>query len=167
MTTGRTGIESVSLSPTRRIELRGDEDAILLVDADLPVRRLVDHPLLDRAGPIVHASLDSGDVSLLGRARGRRLFLVDANLQCQEVDLGLERLRHSEHTALHAVRALFVVMTENGVLGLDRAGEERWRIEGTTAGWEFVGIADEALYFSDARQNLIAVDPRTGSEVDP
>jgi hypothetical protein len=158
---------TVALTPERRLSLDRKHEALVLSDPRVGERRTHGrHPLLEAAGPIVHATLPGGEISLIARARGRDLFRVDAALRCETLPIELERIPRSECIALFAVDALFLVVTENGVLALDPDGRERWRIDETTAGWGFVGETDAALYFSDANGNLIPVDARTGAEVD-
>ncbi len=157
---------TLELTPTRRLVIEADR--LVLTDSAQPDARCAHpaHPLLERAGPLVHATSGVTGTTLVGRARAEAVFRIDAALSCERVPLEVERLAHSAQTALHAVAEGFLVITENGILGLDHAAATRWRIDCVSAGWRYVGESEGAMHLSDAHGNLIAVDPTTGEETD-
>jgi len=101
---------------------------------------------------------------LIGRVAAEALYHFDPQrVSLTPVPL-VERLRRVEELGIVAVDSLFLAITENGILAVDEAGRELWRISETTYGWRFVGSQDGALWLTDVGGDLIGIDPATGEE---
>lgn len=106
----------------------------------------------------------SGASALVALVRHDALFLVAAGRRgCLRVALG-ERIAHSEQLGLFAAGPGFVVLYEHGLVALDEAGRERWRIDRVTFDWRLVDEHDGALWLSDTHGNLLGFDAETGIE---
>lgn len=163
-------VDRIELPDVGRLEIRdGDAVAAELVFLPLegPPRSLGAHPLLRREdGPLAFAVAESGDRILAGRRRAEALHWFDASHGRLRIVPTAERLRGSEELCIEAAGDLFVALTENGVLGVDAEGRERWRIARVSYGWRFVGRSGARVFLTDADGNLLAFDAESGEEID-
>lgn len=123
-----------------------------------------DHPLLHVAKPPVHARHVARGSVLVGHIRCDRLYYFDAVRVALGPIVMVERIPLSEELRIVCAGSLFLALTENGVLAIDLAGRERWRIDQITHGWRFVGAENGHLYLADTNDNLLTFDPATGEE---
>jgi len=152
------------------LEVRSAAGEVVFVSNGGEERRFAAHPLASgqsggsAEGELRFAIGASGDRILLGLHKGRLLHLFDVRERRFSVIETGERLRRVEEMELIASGDLFIVVTENGIAALAGDGGERWRIDQTTYGWQFVGEADGAVWLSDTNGNLIGFDCASGIE---
>lgn len=147
------------------LEARHDGSGLCFTGERGGERVLGAHPLLEGEGSLVWAIGPSRRTALFGYTRDDRLHHFDVgSVSLTPVPL-VERLRRVEELSIVVTDALYLAITENGIVAIEDGGRERWRIAETTYGWRFVGAQDDTLWLTDADGNLIGIDPADGDEV--
>lgn len=162
---------SASSGPAPRAEaacwLRVREDARVLevesVSGEIALH--ADHPVFEDEGPFVHGAASDGGSALLGRRRASALYWFDLRSgETRTVPLP-ERLPRAEELAIHPAEAGFLVVTENGLLALDRRGRLGWQRDGVSFGARLVASTSRVYWIEDTGGDVVALDAATGAEV--
>jgi hypothetical protein len=144
------------------LEVSQEEDRILFRSGSGRLLDFPDHPLLRQPGSLEVRPSRRGDAVLLARSAGDAVFLFDPALaRFRALPIG-DRIPGSQQLEIIALDELFLVITENGILAVDRRGRELWRIDEVTYCWHFEGAEQGCLWFSDASGNLLGYDARDG-----
>ena len=149
------------------LEIRVDERRILFKRNDQTSVLFEDHSIFRDAGSLIYAVVESGKSVLLSRHAGDRLHFFDVDRSRFTTVPGFERLPKSESMALHAVGDGYLVITENGLAMIDRAGEVSWRSTEVTNGWTFLFSRGDTLWLKDALGNVLGRDYLSGEDIGP
>ncbi|MCH2186490.1 hypothetical protein MK280_11535 [Myxococcota bacterium] len=159
--------EVVAIPQKGRLEIQVDERRIVFKRSDQTSVLFEDHSIFRDAGSLIYAVAENGKSVLISRHAGDRLYFFDVDLLRFRTVPDFERLPKAESLAIHAVGEGYLVITENGLAMIDRAGEVSWRSTEVTNGWTFLFSRGDTLWLRDALGNVLGRDYLSGEEIGP